>query len=257
MPSLHEKIKALNSYSDHSLNTLVALAEINETDIAALEASLTEKGIKVGDFIGAGGTAIIFELENKDGKKIESAVLRIEAKGISGNSKHPFVLQPITSVESADHVAHIMPRAEKLESAPSSRAAALTLAALNSNGVLPQAWDLRPDALMQLRKPGGELVRYSDNTPVLIVADSNAVGSIAQDTERDHIATIARAFNLDAEKVRKNKLKHEVVDAVAIQMDEVYSNVRKDIKDAGIVADEVQQRSWQTRTSNRTGQSLG
>lgn len=255
MPSLFNKIKALESHPTYGLNTIVALADIKEADIAAMESVLAEKGISIGEFVGAGSTAVIFDLHNAQGKKIDSAVLRIEDKGIAGNSKHPFVLQPVASYYNGELVAHIMPRAEKLSATPSKRSEALTIAALNADGVLQEAWDLKPDALMHMKKPDGSLVLYSDKKPVLVVADSNAVGAVVQNDDMDFASTIARAFDLPEKNVREFKLKRQEIDAVAAQMDDIYSSVRKDIKNAGINVED--RGNWQQRTADKSGRILG
>lgn len=253
MTSLLNKLIALEENPEHANNTLVSLAEVKAVDIYQLEAVLADKGIKVGKFIGAGTTAVVFELENKDGKKIPSAVLRIESKVFAGNSTHPFVLQPVASYESDEHVAHIMPRAEQITETSDITATLKTIAALKAEGELEKAWDLKPGALMRVMNFDGHYINYSDGTPVSIIADSNAVGSATIGDDVNINSVLARAFDVPESNIVNAVLGETEIQHVQSQMQALYDDVKAEVQRKGIIISN----NWQERTAGRAGRRLG
>lgn len=237
------------AHPELDMNATVFTSGLHIDDLEKIKTKLAEKNIRLGKFIGAGTTALVFDVETTTGKKVPSAVIRLEQSASYENSDHSFITQPLGGVKEKRYTALIFAKGELPKETPAQEEYKRLLAALNTDGTLEKAGDLQPSAAMRMRKNNGDFVSYRDGHPALIITDTNAVGLVAQRELGEDIKSIARQFGLsdNVDEIKTTKLDEAELTHVKKQMDQVNKDVAEDLKRAGVALEG----GWQGRMSGR------
>lgn|GEM_PF-6202068 len=85
--------------------------------LAGLKAQLTSRNIQVGGVLGIGALGVVYELENLEGQKIESAVIRLDPTNVIATLDNPAAIKPVFQESVVDFTATIIPKGRPLDAA--------------------------------------------------------------------------------------------------------------------------------------------
>ncbi len=92
-------------------NIADGIKEAFPADYSDLVQQLKAKGITIGNEVGRGSIAIVYEIKGRDGQVVPDAVLRIETNESYGQLESPAVIPVIDVTENNTFAALIVPRA--------------------------------------------------------------------------------------------------------------------------------------------------
>lgn len=221
---------------------VVATSGLFTDDLLKLKQSLGARNLALGDYVGNGSIGIVFRLKAKNGRPIESAVIRIDPSDAVGNAESVSLIPSMMSVGGGEnaYVATVVPLAKKIregKGGPGNGDLERTFSVLKAEGRLDDLYDIKPDQLMHLPLPGGGLVSFRDGTPLPVLIDGGGfnpemkgtgsvreyagrqgmdIGTIAPVSQED-LAHLKRQMNMIRDKVRSE------MRAAGIRMDPLHA----------------------------------
>lgn len=125
-------------------------------------------GIRIGEFVGAGQQALVFNIVGPCGDVMEKSVIRIEANHLIPSLNNPAIIKPILKVNNKDYMAIVVPRAQK--KAYKKEELLTALRCINhGEGNLDQLQDLEPGQFSEMA-----------GMPIPVLTDLNAVGVLGK-----------------------------------------------------------------------------
>lgn len=228
----HIKRKELQTKLDESATIMTA--DLFEDDLKALKAQLDSRNIKLGKLIGAGALALVFELEDHKGKRIESAVIRIDPTDMTSTIDSPASIKPVFQEVAGSYTASIVPRAVSSSKAEDLKEIDKTLAVFNT-GEKMAIVDGKEQTLSQLKfltdlSPGQFM--ELPGMPIPVLADFSSMSStpISKDGPRlgANIENYMENYKRDPKDILP--ISKKAMMELKKAQDEIDANVRKEIK---------------------------
>jgi hypothetical protein len=210
-----------------SENSIVRfLQDSDSAEFNSFIQQLNAQGIYLGKLIGEGVIAQIYQLKDKTGRVIPSAVIRIEPESSGGEVQSPAVIPVLAKFKSKNFESAIVPYAE--EGGYTSEDIKKTLAVLNSAGLLGHIADLTANDVNHqfMKLPGIDV-------PVLV--DLNAISNEAGGLKgMGGVAQFAEKHQFSLAEIEASKASHADMVLLNRARQNLIDSVRRDLESAGI-----------------------